>query len=267
MRLLRAELFKLRTTPGAWVVLGVTLLLTALGIVTAFVVATGTSAHFAAPTTAPTPVHALRNLLGAGYGAGTVMAPVLGVLCITTEYRQKLLSSTLLVTPQRENVLAAKTVASMLWGLFLGVAGLVLVAAMGIPLLVAEGGSVSLLLHQIGPVVPGLLGAYILLAVFGLGVGTLLRNQIAAVVVTIVVVVVLEPILVALVHSLAHYDLNWLPSRSTAALAGGLSRNGARSTTPNGSLLTWWAGGLVLLGWGAGTAVIGYFTTFRRDVT
>jgi ABC-2 type transport system permease protein len=266
MRVLRSELFKLRTTPGAWVVLGVTLLLTALGIITAFVVSTGATARFAAPTTARTPVHAMRNLMGAGYGAGTVMAPVLGVLCITTEYRQKLLSSTLLVTPQRQTVLVAKTVASMIWGLFLGVAGLVLVAAMGIPLLVSEGGSVSLLLHQIGPVVPGLLGAYVLLAVFGLGVGTLLRNQIAAVVVTIVVVIVLEPILVALVHSLAHYDLNWLPSRSTAALAGGLTRNG-KSVTPEGSLLTWWTGGLVLLLWGVGTAVIGYFTTFQRDVT
>ena len=32
-------------------------------------------------------------------------------------------------------------------------------------------------------------------------------------------------------------------------------------------LLTWWQGGLVLLAGGVGPLVLGYFTTFRRDVT
>ena len=32
-------------------------------------------------------------------------------------------------------------------------------------------------------------------------------------------------------------------------------------------LLTWWQGGLVLLAWGLGPLTLGYFTTFRRDVT
>jgi len=36
IRVIRAELLKLRTTPGPWVVVGVTVLLTALGIITAF---------------------------------------------------------------------------------------------------------------------------------------------------------------------------------------------------------------------------------------
>jgi ABC-type transport system involved in multi-copper enzyme maturation permease subunit len=147
----------------------------------------------------------------------------------------------------------------------MAVAGLVLVAALGIPLLVGEGGSVSALLHQVGPVVPGMLGAYALLAVFGLGIGTLLRNQVAAVILTIALILVIEPIIVALVHSLAHVDLNWLPSRSTAALAGGLTRSSG--STSQGPLLSWWLGGLALLAWGIGTAVLGYFITFRRDVT
>ena len=159
--------------------------------------------------------------MGAGYVPGTVMAPIVGILCITTEYRQKVLTTTLLVTPRREVVLLAKAVAAAIWGLGLAVATLVLVAAMGIPLLVAEGGSVSALLHQAGPVIPGLFGEYVLMAIFGLGIGTLLRNQVAAVVLAIVFIVILEQIIVALVHGLAHVDLNWLPSRSAAALAGG----------------------------------------------
>ncbi|HEX3946592.1 MAG TPA: hypothetical protein VHW47_02755, partial [Acidimicrobiales bacterium] len=99
-RLFRAELFKLRTTPGPWVVLIVTLVLTALGIVTAFVITVHGKGHFTAPVTTVD----LRNLMGAGYQAGTLLAPVLGVLCITTEYRQKMLTVTLLVTPRRQAV-------------------------------------------------------------------------------------------------------------------------------------------------------------------
>jgi ABC-2 type transport system permease protein len=264
IRVIRAELYKLRTTPGPWVVLIVTLVLTALGIITSFVITVGNKSEF----TAPMLTHQLRDLLGAGYGAGTILAPVAGVLCITTEYRHKVMTTTLLVTPRREVVLVAKAVASAIWGLFLAVAGLVLVAAMGIPLLVTQGGSVTALLHQVGPVVPGLLGAYVLMAIFGLGIGTLLRNQVAAVILTIIFVIVLEPIIVALVHSLAHVDLNWLPSRSAAALAGGLTKaTGGGDNGGAGPLLSWWLGGLALFAWGVGTAVIGYFTTFRRDVT
>lgn len=264
-RVLRAEIFKFRTTPGLWVILAVTLALTALGIVTAFLNQTGPHAttRFAAPVT----VTDLRNLVGAGYQAGVVLAPVLGVMCITTEYRQKVLTTTLLVTPRREIVLVAKILASVVWSLVLAVAGLALVAAMGIPLFVAEGGAVGTLLRQVGPVVPGLLGAYALLAVFGMGIGTLLRNQVAAVIVTIALALLVEPIIVLLVHNLLHDDLNWLPSRSTAALAGGLTHGSNNNGGGIGPSLSWWLGGISLLAWGLGTAALGYFTTFQRDVT
>ncbi len=259
-RLVRAELYKMRTTPGLWVLLIVTLVLTALGIISTFFITVDHHTVFTAPVTAI----GMRNLLGSGYEPGVLLAPVLGVLCITTEYRQKLLSLTLLVAPRREQVLVAKVLTSVVWSLFLGVAALVLVAAMGIPLYLSQGGVLSTLLHQVGPVVPGLLGAYALLAVFGMGVGTLLRNQVAAVILTIALALVLEPIIVVLVHNIFHVDLNWLPSRSTAALAGGLTHGANDGAGPP---LSWWLGGLALLAWGVGTAAIGYFTTFRRDVT
>jgi ABC-2 type transport system permease protein len=260
-RLFRSEIFKFRTTPGPWVLLIVALALTALGIITPFFVNVAPSHTI---FTAPRTVQRMRNLVGAGYGAGILLAPVVGVLCITTEYRQKVLSITLLVSPRREQVLVAKVLASVAWSLFLAVAGLALVAAMGIPLFITQGGTLSTLLNQVGPVVPGLLGAYALLAVFGVGVGTLLRNQVAAVILILALTLVLEPLLVLLVHDLFHADLNWFPSRATSALAGHKDTGGDGGAGP---LLSWWLGGISLLLWGVGTAVIGYFTTFRRDVT
>ncbi len=265
-RLVRAELYKFRTTPGPWVCLGVVVLLTGLGVTTSFIVGTHGVVHFTAPTTTA----GLRRLMGAGYTAAIVMAPVLGVLCITTEYRHRILTATLLLHPRRPDVLTSKVLASAIWGVLMGVVSFVMIAAMGIPLLVTEGGSVSHFLHQVGPVVPGMLAAYLLLAVYGLGVGTLVRNQIAGVILAIGLSLVLEPIIVAIFSSLAHMDVNFLPNRATEAVAGSLAARGAggatSATAPN-TLLSWWLGAIALLLWGIGTATVGYFTTFRRDVT
>lgn len=264
-RLVRAELFKFRTTPGPWVCIIVVVLLTGLGVTTSFIIGHNGVVHFTAPTTTV----GLRRLMGAGYTAAIVMAPVLGVLCITTEYRHRILTSTLLAHPGRADVLGAKVVASALWGIFMAVVSFAMVAAMGIPLLLSEGGSVSALLRQIGPVVPGMLAAFLLLAVYGMGIGTLVRNQIAGVILALGLTLVLEPIIVAIFGSLAHMDVNFLPTRATQAIAGGLTPHGpgGGDTATVHLLLSWWLGAIALVLWGGGTAVVGYFTTFRRDVT
>ncbi len=264
--LVRAELFKLRTTPGPWICVAVTVLLTGLGVTTAFIVAHHGAAHFSAPTTTA----GLRSLVGAGYEAGVVMAPVLGVICITTEYRHRVLTATLLLHPKRSEVVTAKVIASVVWGLLMSVASFAMVAAMGIPLLLAEGGSVSAMLHQVAPVVPGILAAYALLSMYGMGIGTLVKNQIGGVILALGITLVLEPIIVAIFGSLAHIDVNFLPSRATQAVAGGLvprATANANAGAASALLLSWWAGALALVGWGLGASVLGYFVSFRRDVS
>jgi hypothetical protein len=251
----RAELLKLRTTPGPWVVLLVTLLFTALGIVIAFLVGGQNHVHWMAPHTQLR----LRRLVGAGFvGGGVWMASIVGVLTVTTEYRHKVITTSLLVTPRRPLLLAAKSVAALVWGLILGVASLVLVALMGIPLLASAGGSVHDLLRQVGPVVPGLLGSFLLLALFGVGFGTLLKNQVGAVIAVLLVAFIIEPIIDGLWPSVGR----WLPSAAAQAVAGGIT---GRNETID--LLTWWAGALILLAWGVVPVILGYFVTFRRDVT
>jgi hypothetical protein len=117
-------------------------------------------------------------------------------------------------------------------------------------------------------VVPGLLASAVLLGLFGLGFGTLVKNQVAAILLTIGGTLILEGILIALAKAIFHYDLNWLPNGAGAALAGDIARGFGGGSGHNGiHLLTWWQGGLVLLAWGLGPLTLGYFTTFRRDVT
>jgi len=265
-RLVRAELFKLRTTPGPWVVLAATLGFTALGIVAAFLVSKGVvitrggavrrHLEFVAPTT----VNRLRRLIGAGFeGGGVWMAAVIGVLGITGEYRHKVMTTTLLAQPVRWRVLVAKSIASVIWGLGLGIASLVIVAAMGVPLFVSQGGALSALSHQVGAVVPGLLGAFALMALLGVGFGSLLQNQVASVLVVLGVALILEPIFDGLVPAAGR----WLPSAAAAAVAGGSLATG----TAHAQLLAWWLAVIVLVAWGLVPTVLGFFATFSRDVT
>jgi ABC-2 type transport system permease protein len=269
-RAIDAELLKMRTMPGMWVVLLLGVPLTAIFVVLIFLTAgSHTFPHqtFAHVQT----LEDRRLLLGAGFRTVTFLAPLLGVLCITTEYRHKTITGTLLLTPQRSRVLAAKVVATSAWAVAMTVLTFLTVAAVGLPWNAAMGGPVSSVLDQAGAVVPELLLATVLLALFGLGFGTLVKNQIAGVLVTIGGTLILEGLIVFLVNIIFHYDLNWLPNEATAAFVGVLARGGGfgggGNSTLNFSLLSWWLGGIVMLGWGLVPLTLGYFTTFRRDVT
>jgi ABC-2 type transport system permease protein len=263
IRLTRSEILKLRTTPGPFILIGVTMALTALGIITPFFHGLGGGGFglrgAALKFQAPTSIHDLRDLLGSGYTSGAeFMAAVLGVLCVTGEYRHQVITTTLLVEPRRERVLVAKAITSVLLSIILAIATLVMVAAMGIPLLVSQGGSASHLIDQSGAVLPGLFATFALFSLFGLGFGTLLRNQIAGVLLTIALAFIVEPIFDGLVPEAGR----WLPAASAAAVAGGLTGRGGRT-----DLLSWWLGAIVLFAWGVVPSVLGYFTTFSRDVT
>jgi ABC-2 type transport system permease protein len=266
----RAELLKMRSMPGVWVCFGLAFPLTVLIMWAIFASAGGFAGHTYSF------MHTLnqrRVMLGAGYYGITFLAPVTGVICITSEYRQKTISNTLLYTPVRSRVLGAKIVVTCYWTVLMALLSLVTVMAIGLPWNSGLGGTVSSIIDQAGAVVPGLLVASILLGLFGLGFGVLVKNQVAGILITIGGTFILEPILTALARGVFNYDLNWLPTRAASALAGVISENGfgggggGGNNAVLGHLLTWWQGGLVMLAWGLVPLGLGYFTTFRRDVT
>ncbi len=263
---IRAELIKMRSMPGVWVTFGLAFPLTVLVILGVLANAGGFPGHtFYFVQT----LHQRRQLLGAGYFGIEVLAPIIGVLCVTGEYRHKTITTTLVLTPVRTRVLAAKVVATAFWCVLAALLTLVAVAVVALPWNAALGGMTSGVTDQIGAVVPGLLASTILLGLFGLGFGTLVKNQVAAILLTIGGTLILESLLVALAKGIFHYNLNWLPNAAGAALAGDIARGfgGGGGAHEGVRLLTWWQGGLVMLLWGLVPLTIGYFTTFRRDVT
>ena len=146
------------------------------------------------------------------------------MLCVTGEYRHKTITTTLVLTPVRTRVLAAKVSVTALWSIFLALLTLVAVAVVALPWNAALGGVTSQVTDQVGAVVPGLLVSAVLLGLFGLGFGTLVKNQVAAILLTIGGTLILEALLVALARAIFHYNLNWLPNAAGAALAGDIAR-------------------------------------------
>ncbi len=261
---IRSELLKMRSTPGVWVTVLLVLPLTVLGCLVVFASAGGVPGH---SLNFPQNIHQRRQLLGAGYGAIQVLAPVIGVLCITGEYRHKTITTSLVLTPVRSRVLGAKVVVTALWSVSVALLSLVAVALVGLPWNAGLGGGAAPITDQVGAVIPGLLATTVLLGLFGLGFGTLVKNQVAGILVTIGGTFILENLLVALARTLFHVDLNWLPNGAGGSLAGDIARGFGGAHDVASRLLPWWQGGLVMLAWGLVPLTIGYFTTFSRDVT
>jgi len=247
--LLRAELLKVRTIRVTYGLLAGGVAMAALGVVAVVLTAGQEEGGPPLETT-----EGVRNVFG-NAGAVSVLSLVLGILAVTGELRHGTITQTFLVTPTRSRVIGAKVAAMVLVGLAFGVVASLAVLAVALPWLAAEDAAVSPLSAEVLLPLGAGLASTALFAIIGVGVGALVRNQVAAVVVALVWQFVIEGILVALLPSVG----KWLPQGAARALS--------QETLADGSLLPAWAGGLVLLAYGAAFAAVGARLLVRRDVS
>jgi ABC-2 type transport system permease protein len=163
---------------------------------------------------------ALLDLMGngpAGSGSSGVTALcllLLGVLAATTDFRTGGIVPTVLAVPDRLRVLAGKAGATATAALAIGVA-LALVTAVGLVVAVATTPGASLAIgpgEALGVWARGL-AVMVLLSWLGLAVGTLVRGQVAAIVVVVALALV-EPMVQAAALVLtggATTATSWLP--------------------------------------------------------
>jgi ABC-type transport system involved in multi-copper enzyme maturation permease subunit len=193
----------------------------------------------------------LRVLVEGGESLGVVFAGLLGAMSITGEVRHGTIRPTFLATPQRGRVVAAKAVTSMVSGLLFGVIATGLASAVGTAILSGRGVTIQLQRGDYALLLAGGGAAAALWAVIGLGLGAVVRNQVAAIVGLFVWVQIVENLLVDSVPSVSRF----MPGALGQAITG--QRTGTLHSPALGALF------LVLY---AGAAVAtGSLATTRRD--
>jgi ABC-2 type transport system permease protein len=254
-QLVRAEILKIRTTKMVWGMLALTVGFVLLQVVV-LVALSGGDDDGLPPLTDPDGV---RFTYGSAT-AGLLFMMILGVVGITGEYRHETITQAFLTTPRRERLIAAKLAAYALVGAIGGVIAVLLTVAVAMPGIALNDGPASPLDHG----VPGILGGTVLAsglyALVGLGLGSLLRNQIVGIVVAVAWVQLIEGIVVVALPEVG----KWLPGGAVQALV----RADVDFGTPSvDDLLPGWAAVLLLLGYGLAFAAIAALTTTRRDIT
>ncbi|GAB3439300.1 hypothetical protein [Actinophytocola sediminis] len=252
IRLIRGEARKLFTTKlWLWMTLGA-LAMTAMffGFTIAF---DGAEGNPQPPLSTP---EGQRNLFGSASGAG-VLALILGIIAVTGEFRHQTVTPTFLATPHRGRVVIAKLLTYALAGIAYGAVVLLFAIALALPWLAAKDIDVSLSANGIPGALAGTVAGIAVYAVLGVGIGALVRNQIAAIVGSLVYLFVLESFVAALPTIRDYYK--FFPGGANAALTG--------TSQPGVDLLAPWQGGVLLVAYGLVFAIAGTRLAVRRDVS
>jgi ABC-2 type transport system permease protein len=226
----------------------------------------------AAATVAGTLVLAVQPVLGAGRqgrpslgtigamldvldatGRGPLLALALGVVVTAGEHHHATLTATLLQTPDRGRLLAAKACTAALAGGALGLLGVATAVAVGAP---TGALRIDLLNADIAWHVVGMLAAYPVYALLGAGVGAVMgRSQPLAVLLPTAWLLVLEALVLAAV------DRDLLPWGLTGATGALVNAGDVVDVLPM------WAGAAMLLGWSLLALLVGALRLTRADVT
>lgn len=259
--LVRAELTKILSTRLWWGLLLGVVVFTALqaGFTAGFAgVDPGAGAEAMAGLEDP---ETIRGVYAAAAFAGAyIFALVLGVTGMTAEHRYQTATPTFLAVPGRARVVAAKAAAHLLVGVLYGVVAVLTALVVGGVVIAVRGAGLGLGADGLWQAVALAVLAVALWTLLGLGIGTLIRNQVAAILVAVAVAFLVEPLVTV---ALAAADLDevaaYLPSTASTAMTS--------SATAFGELLPWWGGGLVMLAYAAAFTLVGVWLTVRRDVT
>jgi hypothetical protein len=249
IRLVRAELLKVRTTQvWFWLLLG----------------AVAISALFVIGPLASGGVTSARDAADMFASASTayIVVFVLGVLGVTTEFRYQTITASVLVTPSRWRLVGAKMIAFALLGIGYAAACVLVQLAIALPWLATKHLGVSPASPHMPHALLSVFGILALFGIVGLGVGALIRNQIVAVVLGVIFLAALQNIVLAIPK--VRYAWPYLPGGGVTSIAA-IDRN---VSDFNGvHLLPVWGGVLVLLLWAFIPAVLGASYSMNRDIT
>jgi ABC-type transport system involved in multi-copper enzyme maturation permease subunit len=290
-RLIRAELFKLRTTSTWWLFAAATFVSTALMLVIDLVNAHSLLKPFAEYVKLEThgrggqiPPQFLARLqsewsLGhnvvtqaatiytSGQLIGVLLACLLGIVLITGEYHHQTATTTFLWTPHRSRVVAGKLATAVIMAGLAWLLSTVVSVVTGAIFLSREGYGTQLGQWGVLRAVLLNLAAYAIWAVFGIGFGALIRSQLGATVSATVLYLVGATAAASVFELLYTYVIpkDWIltaqvivPSVASAVM---ISPTKTFDQSP-----AQWVGAVILVAYGIVAGLVGTAILGRRDI-
>jgi ABC-2 type transport system permease protein len=242
---LRSEIRKLATVRAPWLLLAAGPLIVVAGV-SGLALSSGDLGD-----------PAVQSRAFAHVGLAAITTLIFGILAVAGEYTRGTITDSYLSFPGRRAVAGAKLAVYGLAGALAGLASSAAAVAVTAAWWAARGASFQLSTADTWLTLAGGLAANVGFAIIGVGVGALIRNQVAAVAAALAWIALIEGIAGQLVGARL---ARWLPFYASESL------DRANLTTATG-LLPQWGGGLVLLGYAAVFATAAVLTTLNRDVT
>ena len=187
--LFRAELLKLTTTRMVWGFLGALLAIVAIANIVGVL---------ATPAEELAGEENQSGFFGAA-ASGIIFVLLLGVMLMAGEFRHGTITQTLLITPNRWKVLVAKLAAGGALGLAFGAAAEVFSVITAVPMLTLKGIDLALG-NEAVELVFGTLLTTTLAAMLGVALGTLIRNQVFAIILVFALLLIVEPIVTGIIE-------------------------------------------------------------------
>lgn len=285
INLVRSEILKIRTTNTWWLMMLGLAVVTGLALwINIYTANDGLNATAGPPDTTGmddqsarqvTEQYALNrnvafmasNIYTSGQYFGLLLAMLIGILVITNEFFHQTATPTFLASPRRERVIAAKLGGALTWGITFGILTTVISVAAGTVFFAVKGVDNGLGNIDVFKAILLNLLAFGIWAVFGLGIGTLLKNQIGSIVTALVLYLVAQSVVLGILFFLSEWlDKSWI-LRVNYYLPSGASSVMTSAVKLASDAPPWWGGALTLLAYGAVAAAIGTLITRRRDIS
>jgi ABC-type transport system involved in multi-copper enzyme maturation permease subunit len=290
-RVIRAEVFKLRTTNLWWIFAAATLVSTVVMLVVNGVAAYALLKPFDQFVALQTHgrgnrggqfLTRLQNEWNLGHSAvtqattlytsgqliGVLLACLLGIVLVTGEFQQQTATTTFLLTPNRRLVVAGKLVTAVLIAGLAWLVSTVVSVVAGAVFLNAQGFGSQLGQWGVDRAILLNLAAYAIWAVFGIGFGALIRSQLVATVAATVLYLVGVATASTVFDLIYTYVLqqNWVLAAQTIVPA--VASAVMISPTPTfDQSPPQWVGAAILIGYGIVAGLVGTSILRRRDIT
>ena len=282
LRLVRAEIMKIRTTNTWWLFLIGIFVVTALALTI-----NGFGHHFdlypqaggrgedgkdLASQAAFYRTHAglakiAADMMTSGQFFGSLFAMLIGILVVTNEFFHQTATATFMTNPHRTAVIMAKLVAAVAFAAVFWILSTAMDAITTPIFLHSQHVSISLFDSTVLKSVGLNLLAFVMWAIFGLGLGTLIRSQIGSVV-TGMAAYLIGYVAVAIIFQLIYHFYQHSIVLASAVIAPAVAAQVMTSPTRiYDHAAPQWVGLLVMIGYAVVMGGIGIALTRRRDIS